>query len=354
MRSFHCPVARQARRRTASTKHRCVPRWQRSPILVRFGSWIGGDRDGNPFVTADTTADALAMARALLHEHYLLELRELFEQLASSTHQAAISAELQARLDGYIADLRAAGGRPSGEFLTRFPNEAIRLALACITLRLGGEPPSTMHRNLELGRGATLSPYPGADAFLEDLVLVRDSLARNRGERLAELFLDPLLLEVRTFGLHLQTLDIRQHARVHAAALDELTAWQPDAAAPGSAPQLQLPPSLSAQTAEVLATFRAIADFKRSAPATIAQYVISGASSAEDSLRVLWLARLGNVKVEGLGRGGAWRYDARSRCGPAACAAVRVHRGSAERAAYLPRALVERDVSARCLTPGIA
>lgn len=276
------------------------------PIVVRFGSWIGGDRDGNPFVTADTTADALGMARSLLHEHYLGELRELFEQLASSTHQAPISAALQLRLDSYLSQLRAAGATEVGQHL---PNEAVRLALACITMRLGGEPPSTMHRNLALGRDASLPAYPDAGALLDDLTLLRHSLAENRGERLAELFLDPLLLKVRTFGLHLQTLDIRQHARVHAVAMAELTAWQvgqapggdPEATPAPSSTPLQLPNALSSETAEVLSTFRAVAKLKAAAPASIAHYVISGAGSAEDSLRVLWLARLGNVHVEGSG-----------------------------------------------------
>lgn len=269
------------------------------PVLVRFGSWIGGDRDGNPYVTADTTSDALRMARTLLHEHYLHELRELFDQLASSTHQAPISTALQARLQEYVAELRAGGNSHSGGFAARFPNEAIRLALACITLRLGGDPPSTMYRNLELGRNSTLAPYTKAGALLEDLTLVRESLAKNRGERLAELFLDPLLLKVRTFGTHLQTLDVRQHARVHAAAMAELTAWKSGSEDSAAKPELQLPAALSPQTAEVLATFRSIAALKGEGPAAIAQYVISGASSAEDSLRVLWLARLGNVRVEG-------------------------------------------------------
>jgi phosphoenolpyruvate carboxylase len=124
--------------------------------------------------------------------------------------------------------------------------------------------------------------------LLADLTLLRDSLAQNRGKRLAELFVDPLLLSVRTFGLHLQTLDIRQHARVHAAAVKELRGAA-DAAAP----------ALSAQTAEVLSTFRGIAECKQHTPEAIAQYVISGASAAQDALNVLWLARLGNVRVEG-------------------------------------------------------
>jgi len=255
------------------------------PIVVRFGSWIGGDRDGNPFVTAASTAEALQMSRQLLLEHYWSQLQNLFEQLASSTHQAGISVKLRKKLDEYLELLRTTGHTVLAD---RFPNEAVRLAIACITLRLGGVPPTTMHRNLALSEKAKLPLYENAKELLEDLILLRESLAENRGERLAEMFVDPLLLSVRTFGLHLQTLDIRQHARVHAGAVKELRGTA-DAAAP----------ALSAQTAEVLSTFRGIAECKQDVPEAIAQYVISGASTAQDALNVLWLARLGNVRVEG-------------------------------------------------------
>jgi phosphoenolpyruvate carboxylase len=252
------------------------------PIVLRFGSWIGGDRDGNPFVTAATTAESLSMSRELLHDYYLAQVKDLFDKLASSTHQAPISAALQQRLDDYIQQLRTAGRRTP--LADNFPNEAVRLQLACITLRLGGTPPTTMHRNLPLGTAPALPLYEDAAALLDDLTLLHDSLAHNHGERLAELFVDPLLLSVRTFGLHLQTLDVRQHARVHAAALAELNT-------PGA--------KRSEQTTEVLDTFRAIADLKRSLPEAITQYVVSGASSAQDAHNVLALAKLGSVDAAG-------------------------------------------------------
>jgi phosphoenolpyruvate carboxylase len=253
--------------------------WTDLPIVVRFGSWIGGDRDGNPFVTAKTTADSLAMSRELLMQYYLTRLSDLFDQLASSTHQAEISWALRLRLDGYLTELRA-GGHPTPA--DRFPNEAVRLQLACVTLRLGGAPPSTMHRNMTLPETAALPRYNTAAELLDDLTVLRESLAENRGERLAELFLDPLLLAVRTFGLHLQTLDIRQHAKVHTAALKEIAAGE-----------------MSEQTVEVLETFRAIAALKQTEPEAITEYVVSGASTAQDALNVLELARMERVRVEG-------------------------------------------------------
>ena len=266
------------------------------PLVVSFGSWIGGDRDGNPFVTAETTADSLAMSRQLLLDRYLAQLALIFDQLASSTNQAPISEALSLRLRTYLEELRASGHTTREDY---FPHEAVRFAIACITLRLGGAPAATILRNLALTPQARLANYTHASELLDDLTLLRDSLAANRGLRLAQVFIDPLLLEVRTFGLHLQTLDIRQHARVHEAAVEELTAWQTS-----DATAMQLPAPLTEQTAEVLATFRGIAEVKKRAPEAITQYVISGASSAQDALRVLWLARLGNVHVEGGDRNG--------------------------------------------------
>ena len=270
------------------------------PIVVRFGSWIGGDRDGNPFVTAETTADAVAKARELLRQHYLQRLHHVFDQLGSSTRQAPLSQALAQRLNGYMDQLRSSGHTA---FAERFPNEAVRLAIACITLRLGGKPPVTMHRNLALSDAATLPLYGSADELLDDLTILAESLNENRGARLAELYLDPLILTVRTFGLHLHTLDIRQHARVHRAAVEELSAWKGDEGA------LELPPSPSPETAEVVRTLREVAKLKAQEPVSVTQYVISGASSADDALRVLWLARLGGVAVEG-------QHDAVRRFGP--------------------------------------
>jgi phosphoenolpyruvate carboxylase len=259
------------------------------PLLIRFGSWIGGDRDGNPFVTPQATRDALAMAHSLLLAHYRRRLQNIFEQLASSTQQVSVSAELIALLQKYLGQLRTAGQHALEE---RFPHESVRLLIACIMMRLGATPQSAV----PLPANPALTPYACAADLLSDLTTLRNSLVEHSGHRLAEMLIDPLLMEVRTYGLHLQTLDIRQHARVHSAAVAEISAWQ--SAKP--AQSLTLPPALTEQTAEVLDTFRTIAELKQSySPESIRQYVISGATSAEDVLHVLWLARLGGVTIEG-------------------------------------------------------
>jgi phosphoenolpyruvate carboxylase len=269
-----------------------APELAELPQLVSFGSWIGGDRDGNPFVTPEATREALAMAHGLLLTHYRRRLQNVFDQLASSTQQVSISPELTLLLDGYLDRLRAAG---QTALENRFPYESVRLLVACMMMRLGGTPQSSV----ALPPAPALGPYTRAAELASDLNVLRSSLIRNRGRRLARTLIDPLLLEVRTYGLHLQTLDIRQHARVHAAAIAEIAATS-GVAASGVAGDLQLPPALSPQTVEVLNTFRAIAELKRVyAPESLPRYVISGATSAEDVLHVLWLARLGGVRVEG-------------------------------------------------------
>ena len=285
------------------------------PRLVSFGSWIGGDRDGNPFVTPEATREALAMAHGLLLTHYRNRLQNIFDQLAPSTRLISVSPELTSLLESYLAQLRSAG---QTAFENRIPYESTRLLVGCVMMRLGGAP----HMSVQLPAESPLKPYARASELLSDLNVLRSSLMRNRGRRLARLLIDPLLLEVRTYGLHLQTLDIRQHARVHAAAIAEISAWQPSSNAailseatagsgvekpalslpkePEVSSNLTLPPALTPQTAEVMATFRAIAALKRDyVPESLPRYVISGATSAEDVLHVLWLARLGGVRVEG-------------------------------------------------------
>ena len=225
------------------------------PTLIRFGSWIGGDRDGNPFVTATTTSDSLAMARELLRSYYLQQLHIV----SSSSPARNIRPPSLALSENARAAISRAFATRDATSPQTIPNEAARFAIACFTLRLGGDPPNVMYRNLQLAHDASLPGYANAAEFADDLQLLRDSLASNHGERLAAMYIDPLILSVRTFGLHLHTLDLRQHARVHAAAVEELSAWQRSLA---EGP-LQLPSELSPQTAEVLATFRMLAALKQ-------------------------------------------------------------------------------------------
>jgi phosphoenolpyruvate carboxylase len=265
------------------------------PVLLSFGSWIGGDRDGNPFVTPQVTRESLQMAREHLLTHYQQELALILDLLTSSAQQAPIGGALEQQLQSYLDALNTTGLQAFGE---RYEYESYRRFLSCVRVRLAGVGKSSGGPSLALDATlAGLPAYQSAQEFLADLEILHASLVENRGPRLAHALVDPLILEVRTYGLHLQTLDIRQHARLHTAALEEASAWKCDPARASS-----VPAALSAPSADVIDTFRAIAELKASStPEAIRHYVISGAASSEDVLNVIWLARLAGVRVEGSG-----------------------------------------------------
>src|SRR5581483_1780319 len=143
------------------------------------------------------------------------------------------------------------------------------------------------HRLQHTREGADPAGYRSPSEFEQDLLLVRESLNSNRGDRLAHTYLSSLLRKVRKFGFHLCTLDIRQHARVHAQVVTEL------AAALDGEPR-------SAESKELMETFRTIRELKGIYPAqSIRQYVISGAESEQDVMHVVHLANLSGVQVAG-------------------------------------------------------
>ncbi|HZD46423.1 MAG TPA: phosphoenolpyruvate carboxylase, partial [Acidobacteriaceae bacterium] len=251
------------------------------PLMLSFGSWIGGDRDGNPFVTPEVTIGAITGAREHILAFYREQVQSLFDLLTSSVHQVDTSIALRKRLETYQAESSYA----ATEVTERYGLEQYRRFLLCVQRRLDGDAEMP----------GALTPYSDAAVFREDLLLLRASLAENRGERIAAELVDPLLLQLRTFGLHLHTMDVRQHARRHELAVHEVAAAAGCAAADGKAAD-----ALHPESEDVLDTLRTIARLQQGPQReAIRQYVISGAASVEDVLRVVGLARIAGVQVEG-------------------------------------------------------
>jgi phosphoenolpyruvate carboxylase len=263
------------------------------PLMLGFGSWIGGDRDGNPFVTPDVTREAIADARKRLLAYYDRRIQLIIDLLTTSAQQLPVSDEMRSRLDSYLSQLQTAS---TPIFAHHFQFELYRRYMVCVHSRLlqtAGKPAPDQD-SLEASLNA-LPAYCSALEFQTDLEILRRSLAENNGLRLAQTLIDPLILLVRTFGLHLHTLDVRQHARIHKKTLEEASAWCAQKAS-------TVPGALSAESRDVIETMRTIAEVKAScSPETIRQYVISGASTVDDVLAVTWLARLGGVEVAGSG-----------------------------------------------------
>jgi phosphoenolpyruvate carboxylase len=251
------------------------------PLMLSFGSWIGGDRDGNPFVTQDVTISAIADAREHILSFYREQVQSLFDLLTTSVQQADISGALRKRLESYLAQ----SSHPAAETAERYALEQYRRFLLCVQQRLNPDTETPLR----------LKPYQDASEFRDDLLLLRRSLEENRGERIAAELVDPLLLQLRTFGLHLHTLDVRQHARRHEVAVREVASAAGCAAADGRAAD-----ALHPESEDVLETLRTVARLQQGPQReAIRHYVISGAASAEDVLRVVGLARIAGVQLEG-------------------------------------------------------
>ena len=252
------------------------------PDVLFFGSWIGGDRDGNPFVTVESTREALERARNTVLAHYTSDLERVIEQLSASYKQVLVSDAFRLKHDEYS---RWIGEEPAR--LARISStEVYRRFLSFVIVRLrhastGDEP-----------------AYASAAEFESDLRLVYRSLEQNRGERLAHALLDPLLRKVRTFGFHLSTLDIRQHTKVHREALAEMRKTA-SVAAGGSEAAETVESASRIRASEV---FEAIPEWKKKfSAASIQNYVISGAESEEDIYGVVELAKASGVQVAASG-----------------------------------------------------
>ncbi len=188
----------------------------RIPRFLRFGSWIGGDRDGNPFVTPAVTEEALREHKALALRLYQRALDRMHGHLSTSARYG-ISPELQASIEADAALFPDEAEKVAA----RYPMQPYRHKLSFIYRKLG----ATAEANRRPWRADHL-PRPGAyrnaAEFLADLRLIQDSLRERRGERLAEGRLGTIVLQAEIFGFHLATLDIRQHAERHVRALAEV------------------------------------------------------------------------------------------------------------------------------------
>lgn len=259
-----------------------------APELLCFGSWVGGDRDGNPAVTGEVTRAAARLARAEVLRRYRAEVQALGLDLSVSARLVGASPELVASLDADRAELGV-------QVVQRWSDEPYRRKLGLIAERL---------RRTEQGASGA---YATADGLLADLDLVRTSLRAHGGRRVAASGLRDLRRRVASLGFYLAELELRQHSGRHAAAVAELLGLQGIAGyealdeparqtlleqhlvGPPLAPR---PAALSPATRDVLDGFQAMADIQAlNGPRACATYIISMCQAPSDVLAVLFLAR---------------------------------------------------------------
>jgi phosphoenolpyruvate carboxylase len=259
------------------------------PRLLRFGTWVGGDMDGNPNVDAGTIRHTLDAQRQAVLGRYQKDLLQLASLLSQSTERIAVSDALQARVAHYEQLLPQVKSRPRhADMPYRLLNDRMR---------------ARVQATLDDADGAYASP----DELEHDIQLILDSLHANKGDHAGGFAVRRLLWRVRTFGFHLARLDVRQESSVHgralASVLDGQEAW--DAAdavtraarlAPFASGEQALPPSTEEGGQRLDAVFAALADARRRHGAdALGSYIISMAHDRSDVLAVLALARRGGL-----------------------------------------------------------
>ena len=190
-------------------------RWPEAHVLeqpiLRPGSWIGGDRDGNPNVNTEVVRLATGSAAYTALAHYFTELSALEEELSMSVRLVHVSEELQAFADAYGEPARA--------------DEPYRRALRVIHARLTATAGEILDRRPEHLLDLGLPSYPTPAEFLADLDLIDASLRANGSTVLADDRLARLREAVHVFGFHLSGLDLRQNSDVHEEVMAEILAW---------------------------------------------------------------------------------------------------------------------------------
>ncbi len=273
------------------------------PAFLQFGSWIGGDRDGNPFVTNDVTRETLARCRQGALRYYRDKLDGLVRTLSIAAHGVAVPkgflAHLAERLD------ESGAGK---EISARNPGEVFRQYLVCMALRLDatiaaagfGEAPAA-------GRG-----YRTAEALGADLKDLEQALVDAGCSALARAHVRPLRLMVVAFGFRTVSLDLRQNTAVVNRSLQAIWRLSHDGAPPDlrseawrgwllaelTRPMTRLPEfeELPAEAAETLELFRLVAETRGQLDReAVGSFVLSMTESAADVLGVYLLAKWGGL-----------------------------------------------------------
>jgi phosphoenolpyruvate carboxylase len=257
-----------------------------APSILHFGSWVGGDMDGNADVHGKTIRDTLHRHQQLIVSTYFDECAQLAETLSQSANRVEVGEALARRIDAFSALL------PGAQELApaRHDRQPYRIFFGQVRERLkatyDGRP----------------NAYQSSDELLADIQLAADSLVSNRGRHAGYFLVRRFMRRVRTFGFHLATLDVTQHAHVHDAVIAQglgLPEW------PTFTPQerLQRLRDLLARDQGPTGTFDAIGrrslwvfeDIIRArhkfGGRAIGHYIVSGAQGPEDVLAVLLLAR---------------------------------------------------------------
>ena len=275
------------------------------PPLLRLGNWIGGDRDGNPYVTHDVTLHAVRRQSTIAFDFYLAEVHALGAELSMARRLVNVSAELD----------RLAAASPDRSEHRR--DEPYRRALIGVYSRLAATARELDQHVAERRPAAEAPPYAGSGGFVSDLDVIAESLIENGGARIARGRLRNLRRAAEVFGFHLCPLDLRQHSGAHESVVAELFARSNGVDSYAALPEerkielllheiatprpLRSPHlSYTEESAKELATFDAAARIhQRYGPRALPNYIISKTDGVSDLLEVALLLKESGLLAPG-------------------------------------------------------
>ena len=309
-------VPRVYRTVEASLRDAYPDREWRAPPFLRFGSWIGGDRDGHPGVSPHATAEAIRLQAETLLRHYMERMDALWWQLSHSDRSLEHGRDLLASIAEDAELFPELPASPSHE-----PYRA-KCRLISAKLRRTLESLRSVPAWTDAARPPGPGVYFGREALLVDLRLIADDLERIGARAAAAGAIRDMIRLVEVFGIHLLTLDLRQHSARHASALDEILrgagvcpdydSLSPDERLDvlareidGARPLIPTHLAYSDATNEVVETFRTVAALLETRnPEAISKYIISSTTEPAHLLEVLLLAREARLfrPAEGISR----------------------------------------------------
>jgi phosphoenolpyruvate carboxylase len=261
------------------------------PNIVNFGSWVGGDMDGNPNVNAKTIRATLARQRSLILDLYFNECAAISAKLSQSADCASFGQGMLDKIE---------------EYRGIFPN-----AYHAVPARHREMPYRVFLRLMQARLQSTydddIYPYEKVDELVKDVELIAESLAFNKGRHAGLFLVQRLLRRIHTFGFHMVTLDVRQDAEVHRKVVGECLGeedWLELTAAERAERIIEAintrenaPMTLSTRARKTIAVFQAIAFCRRKyGKRAIGPFIVSMTEGADDILSVLLLAQWGELQ----------------------------------------------------------
>lgn len=189
-----------------------IPENYELPTVMKFGSWIGGDRDGHPFVTPEITKQTIEMHKSHIINNYIKEIDNLLIIISSSTLRIKNFENITDSVNNDLETYDSIYGAGKSSKFIKSESEIFRTKLALISEKLKNSLNNTNNK----------FSYSESNQFLEDINIIKNTLMSNNAEPISKTYIDPLIFKIKVFGFYFAKLDIRQHSEIINQTIGEI------------------------------------------------------------------------------------------------------------------------------------